>query len=90
MNAIDANSAIKGSIYFFVTLACFAFVFWQSVQCIEKYIEKPKGTKLSLIHASETHHFPAVTICPLHPADIFNKTHLRNCGLRYDNIFLSL
>ena len=86
MNAIDANSVIKGSIYFFVTLACFAFVFWQSVQCIQKYIESPQGTKLSLKNTREIHQFPAITICPWYN-DLYNEDHLEKCGLRYDNLF---
>ena len=85
MYPTDVNSAIKQSAYVLISLACFAFVFWQSVQCIEKYIENPHGTKLSLRHTSKIHQFPAITICPCN-YDLksqFNRTHLKICGLRY-------
>ena len=61
MPTIDINSIIKLCTYFSISLACFAFVMWQSVQCIEKYIEKPQGTKLSLKHTSQINQFPAIT-----------------------------
>ena len=84
MSPIEINSAIKLCIYFSISLACFTFVLWQSVQCIEKYIEKPQGTKLSLKHTSEIQQFPAITICSAYGYD--NET-LQRCGLRYDNTF---
>ena len=74
----DVISAIKLSTYIFISLACFVFVFWQSVQCIKKYRDNPQGTKLSLLHTSEIHQFPAITICP----GGFKKDHLERCGLR--------
>lgn len=62
-------------------LTCFAFVSWQSVQCIDKYIAKPQGTRLSLQHASKLLQFPAITICA---ADWkgYNDDILQKCGLR--------
>ena len=78
----NINSAIKQSTYVSISLACFVFVFWQSVQCIQKYIEKPQGTKLTLQHISEIPQFPAITICRG-----YDKNHLNKCGLRYDNTF---
>ena len=83
MYPTDVNSAIKQSTYVSISLACFAFVFWQSVQCIEKYIENPIGTKLSLQRTSEIHKFPALTICAFDWSDT-SKDHLKSCGLRYD------
>ena len=83
MYPTDVNSAIKQSAYVSISLACFAFVFWQSVQCIEKYIENPIGTKLSLQRTSEIHKFPALTICAFDWSDT-SKDHLKSCGLRYD------
>ena len=75
------NAAIKRSTYFTITLACFAFVLWQSVQCIEKYLSRPQGTKLSLHHTSEVQQFPAITICA--PWDgMYDKDHLNRSGLR--------
>ena len=83
---MDVNSAIKISIHLLITIACFAFVFWQSLQCIQKYIAKPQGTKLSLHSASQIHEFPTMTICAYHPYD---EDHLKICGVRYCNYILS-
>ena len=82
----NINSAIKQSTYVSISLARFVFVFWQSVQCIQKYIENPQGTKLSLQNTREIHQFPAITICPWYN-DLYNEDHLEKCGLRYDNLF---
>ena len=87
MAPIDVNSAIKQSVYGSISLACFAFVLWQSVQCIEKYIENPQGTKLSLQHTREINQFPAITICPFSWSNDID--HLNRCGLRYNDLFHS-
>ena len=87
MYPTDVNSAIKQSAYVSISLACFAFVFWQSVQCIEKYIENPIGTKLSLQRTSEIHQFPSITICPYSKKSQYNTTHLKICGLRYIRVY---
>ena len=89
MTPIDVNSAIKQSATVSISLACLAFVFWQSVQCIDKYIKNPQGTKLSLHHTSEIHQFPAITICPRNPSK-HKYDHLKKCGLRYENLFYSV
>ena len=88
MPTIDVNSVIKQSTYVSISLACFTFVFWQSMQCIEKYIKNPQGTKLSLQRTSEIHQFPAITICPDHSSNKYDIDHLKKCGLRYDNLFI--
>ena len=88
MFTIDVKSFIKTIIYFSISLACFVFVFWQSVQCIEKYIGKPQGTKLSLQHTSEIPQFPAITICPSEIEDKYNSSELNRCGLRYDLYYI--
>ena len=82
----NINSAIKQSTYVSISLACFVFVFWQSVQCIEKYIENPQGTKLSLQRTSKLHQFPAITICPAF--QMYDEKQLKKCGLRYDKLFI--
>ena len=76
---MDINSAIKISTHFLITIACFAFVLWQSVQCIQKSMTNPQGTKLSLHSTSQIPEFPSMTICSSHPYD---KDHLDRCGLR--------
>ena len=88
MHPIDIKSIIKRFTYFSISLACFVFVSWQSIQCIQKYIEKPQATKLSLQHTSEIPQFPAITICPRNLSAKYDEDHLNKCGLRYDNIFL--
>ena len=89
MHPIDIKSIIKRLTYFSISLACFTFVLWQSVQCIEKYIEKPQGTKLSLKHTSQINQYPAISICPYDKGSKFDEDHLKRCGLRYENIFFS-
>ena len=81
---LNVKSVIKTFIYFLVFLTCFAFVSWQCVQCIEKYIEKPQGTKLSLQQTSEIQQFPAITICANALIHRYDKQYLQKCGLRYD------
>ena len=87
MTPIDINSFIKQSATVSISLACLAFVFWQSVQCIEKYIENPQGTKLSLQRTSKLHQFPAITICPP-PRKKYDEKQLKKCGLRYENLLI--
>lgn len=86
MRPIAINSAIKLYIHFSISLLCFAFVFWQSVQCIEKYIKNPQGTRLSLKHTSQINKFPAITICPRSNSKSYNIKRLERCGLRYKKI----
>ena len=86
MYPTDVNSGIKQSAYVSISLACFAFVLWQSVQCIEKYINNPQGTKLSLQRTSKLHQFPAITICPAF--QMYDEKQLKKCGLRYDKLFI--
>ena len=90
MYPIDIKSFIKSITYFSISLACLIFVLWQSVQCIEKYIEKPQGTRLLLQHISEIQQFPAITICPYYLYHKYDEDHLIRCGLRYDNIYCLL
>ena len=86
----EVNSAIKQSTYVSISLTCYAFVLWQTVQCIGKYVEKPQGTKLSLHHTSQIHQFPAITICDGSGgsrSESYDTDHLKKCGLRYSILF---
>ena len=56
------------------------FVFWKSSECVNKYLEKPKGTTLS-IETTNNHQFPAITICPSPLDDPYNDLHLKKCGI---------
>ena len=87
MHPIAINAAIKLYIPFSISLLCFVFVFWQSVQCIEKYIKNPQGTRLSLKHTSQINKFPAITICPRSYSKSYNIKRLERCGLRYKKNF---
>ena len=87
MYPIAINAAIKLYIPFSISLLCFLFVFWQSVQCIEKYIKNPQGTRLSLKHTSQINKFPAITICSRSYSKSYNIKRLERCGLRYKKNF---
>ena len=82
MRPINVKSAIKQSVYLSISLACFSFVLWQGVLCVEKYIDKAQATKLSLVHTSEIHQCPALTICAHDISNKYDKDHLNRCGLR--------
>ena len=67
---------------------CLAFVIWQTIKCMTKYIENPKGTEISMKKSANVS-FPAITVCGLFGKaedglDIrFNETYLQNvCGIR--------
>ena len=73
---------------FLVNGMCIAFVIWQTIQCMTKYVRKPKGTIVTMEKSSEVP-FPAITVCGSFGKDTyagilrFNKNHLENvCGIR--------
>ena len=77
------------SISFWINGFCLGFVIWQTIQCMTKYIEKPKGTEMS-IKLSKNLPFPAFTVCGSfgkhgHGIDKgINYTYLQDvCGIRY-------
>ena len=70
---------ILSSFSSFVTILCFAFVLWQSIQCATKYTEKHQGTKLTIENTAHLP-FPAITICG-YPA--YNLKELKKCENRY-------
>ena len=72
---------------------CLGFVIWQTIKCMIKFIEKPKGTEVSMKKSANLS-FPAITVCGLFGKDVngddmgLNETYLRNvCGLRQDCSF---
>ena len=71
---------IKSSIWMIINIFSICFVFWKSSECVNKYLEKPKGTTLS-IETTDTHQFPAITICPSPLDDPYNDLHLKKCGI---------
>ena len=67
---------------------CLAFVIWQTIQCIAKYIDKPRGTAINLKKAANLS-FPDVTICGSFGKDKYgremglNESYFQSvCGLR--------
>ena len=69
----------------FIVITCTCFVSWQSIQCLNKYLKHPQGTKLSIDYTAN-HQFPAITICgdPDYlqaGSKSYNLSHLRFCGI---------
>ena len=81
--------------YLFISLSywmngfCLGFVIWQTIKCMTKYVEKPKGTEISMKQSANVP-FPAITVCGIFGKDEisgldmkFNETYLQNvCGIR--------
>ena len=69
-----------------VSFACIAFVGWQSIKCIMKYLNLPTGTSVSIKYIDRIGYdqFPAITICPLE-ADGFNKKRLKECNIQVNH-----
>ena len=72
---------------------CMGFVIWQTIKCMIKFIEKSKGTEVSMKKSANLS-FPAITVCGLFGKDVngddmgLNETYLQNvCGLRQDCCF---
>ena len=66
-----------------VTFACIAFVGWQSIKCIMKYLNMPTGTSVSIKNIDKIGYdqFPAITICP-REAEGFNNERLKKCDIQ--------
>ena len=76
------------SLSYWINGVCLAFVIWQTIQCIAKYIDKPQGTAISMKKSANLP-FPGITICGSFGKDEegdemgLNETYLQNvCGLR--------
>ena len=77
------------SLSYWINGFCLGFVIWQTIQCMTKYIKKPKGTEISMELSSDLP-FPAITVCGSFEKDEygedkgFNLTYLQDiCGIRY-------
>ena len=62
-----------------IFIACFSFVGWQCYLSFEKFLEKPRGTSLSLEFANKWP-FPRFTICPMIAFLRRNEDVLNDCG----------
>ena len=77
------------SLSYWINGLCMGFVIWQTIKCITRYIEKPKGTEISMKESADLP-FPAITVCGSFGKDEkhemhmgLNETYLQNvCGLR--------
>ena len=82
---------------FFTTLKfsvnglCLAFVIWQTIQCMTRYVQKPQGTIVTMEKSSNVP-FPSITVCGSFTEKLMggwtkrslNKTYLKEvCDLRY-------
>ena len=65
-----------------VNISCFCFVFWKTTECLIKYLDNPRGTKVDIRYAANTEIFPAITICADDNGGMrWNASHLRQCGI---------
>ena len=75
---------LKKCIPLLILIACICFTSWKGVECLIKYLEKPKGTTLA-IERSNNHIFPSITVCAdpyfNEKSAIFNFEKLRNCSI---------
>ena len=91
---VSTQNKLKTIFKTFISLSCWingvclAFVIWQTIQCMAKYIDKPRATAISMKKSANIS-FPGVTICGSFGKDKdgkemgLNHTHLQNvCGLR--------
>ena len=65
-----------------VIAACIVFTGWQSIKCVMKYIDMPRGTSLSIQNIAKISYeqFPAITICSKYGRG-FNKDRLKECNI---------
>ena len=75
--------------------ACLGFVIWQTIKCVNSYIEQPIGTMLKMKKSTELT-FPAITVCgfssefhydknfeKVYTYSYFDQQYLENtCGIR--------
>ena len=91
---VSTQNKLKNFFTTFISLSywfngvCLGFVIWQTMKCMTRYIEKPKGTEISMKKSANLP-FPDVTICGSFGKDEdgdemgLNETYLQNvCGLR--------
>ena len=60
-------------LFYSINGICLAFVLWQSIKCMTRYIQKPKGTTVSMAKSSQVMPFPAITVCGTFELDNSNK-----------------
>ena len=53
---------IRTCMFVCINGSCLGFVLWQTIKCINAYIEKPIGTRLKM-EKSTALPFPSITVC---------------------------
>ena len=93
---VSTKNKLKTFLRTFISLSylfngfCLGFVIWQTIKCLTKYIERPRGTAISMKKSTDLA-FPAISVCgsfgraSAYGLDLgFNETYLQNvCGIRY-------
>ena len=82
MKTLGLQVGFKKPFSAIVIAACIVFASWQSIKCVMKYINMPKGTSLSIKNIDKIGYeqFPAITICSEY-GDGFNKDRLKECNI---------
>ena len=57
-----SHSNFRAFLLICVNGSCLGFVIWQSMKCINTYIEKPVGTRLKAEKSTDLP-FPSITVC---------------------------
>ena len=70
---------------FVIHILCLSFVVFKAQECIEKFLDKPETTNVSIEQASK-HDYPAISIC-LNDYDSFYGKTLSKCNLTFDDYF---
>lgn len=78
---VSPQKIVQFTISLVILVSCLSVVAWQTWNCLEKYMEKPQGTKLSVEYTAG-HIFPAITICVNPDNSIYNKDLLADCGVK--------
>ena len=77
-----SKKSLFSLLHFAVSFSSFVFVTWQITNCVGKYIQKPKGTTLSIEKTTELP-FPAITVCRAQGINgPYNEKGLKKCGVR--------
>ena len=81
-----AQSKMKGERIFrrslHLTVCCFVFTAYQSIQCMIKYQSFPKGTSTKILPSNMVgNNFPAISICP-RSTTALNEKILQECLIK--------
>ena len=68
-----------------IFLICVCIVLWQCYMCVNKYLDKPQGTHLSVVNSAGKM-FPSITVCPdaFNSSSVLNASSLSECGINSD------